>query len=81
MTMEILFFNTEAEAITAEARIRENCGIPPGDGTLRWSQIFAYDGGFYIHCPPVGGWRNFSKNTMLDGVVGEVRNIENIQIE
>jgi hypothetical protein len=65
--MKILFSVLREDVVAAEAKICQNCGIPDGRGTERWSDIKEFEEGFFIGYPD-NGWGGFTVEQMLDGV-------------
>lgn len=68
--MKLLFSADRAVVEAAEAKICENCGLPDGKGTIRWSNVFEVPGGFGIISAPENGRNQFSKKVLLNDIKG-----------
>lgn len=73
-----LTFTSEADAISAEAKISSSLGLPNATGTYRWAEIekAINEDLWFFPGPPAEGWGNtiarFTKLQMMNGIKGFV---------
>jgi len=65
--MKVLFSVLREDVVAAEAKIRQNCGIPNQSGTEKWSDIQEFEEGFFIGAP-TDEWAGFTVEQILAGV-------------
>lgn len=67
--MRIIKTETLEQAQVIETAICQNCGLPDGAGTEKWSDINEHpDGGFYFSAPSEAGWGGFTFEQMMAGI-------------
>lgn len=75
--MKIIKTETLEQAQGIEAAICQNCGIPDGRGTERWSEVYEYpEGGFYISAPTAAGWGGYTFAQMMAGINADIIEVE-----